>query len=172
MKNGLPNCDENGIRYGVIAIQNLDPDVVEDLWYGYGAVDLSYQAAMEELDAEIGREADRLIETGELQAEDRDWYVDRETDKRRDDIQIDEPTIEGNYQGVHYQISWLGGAPLLWVLESPVISKAQPCSPCVPNAGNLDNLSDDGIECYGVPRDWRRDETAGQFTVPDFLGGQ
>ena len=63
---------KTGIRFGVIAINNLDPDVVEYLWYGYGAVDLSYQAAMEELDAEIGREADRLIETGELQDEDRD----------------------------------------------------------------------------------------------------
>ena len=149
---------KTGIRFGVIAVNDLNSDVVEDLWYGYGAVDLSYQAAMEELDAEIGWEADRLIETGELQAEDRDWYVDRETDKRRDDIQIDEPTIEGTYEGVQYQISWLGGAPLLWVLESPVISKAQPCSPCVPNGGDLDNLCEDGVECYGVPDDWRRTE--------------
>lgn len=149
---------ETGIRYGVIAINNLDPDVVDELWYGGGAVDLSYQAAMEELDAEIGWEAARLIETGELQAEDRDWYVDRETDKHRDDIQIDEPTIEGTYEGVKYQISWLGGAPLLFVFESPVISRARPCSPCVPNGGDLDNLCEDGVECYGVPDDWRRTE--------------
>ena len=146
---------KTGIRFGVIAVNNLNSDVVEDLWYGYGAVDLSYQAAMEELDAEIGREADRLIETGELQAEDRDWYVDRETDKRRDDIQIDEPIIEGNYQGVHYQISWLGGAPLLFVFESPFKGRFQLCSPCIPNAVSLESPSDVGTEGYDVPPDWR-----------------
>ena len=163
---------ETGIRYGVIAINNLDPDVVDELWYGTGATDLSYKAALEELDALVAREADALIESGSLERDDWDWYVDRETDKRRDFILIDEPTIEGTYQGVTYQISWLGGAPLLFVFESPVISRASPCSPCVQNGGDLDNLDDDGVECYGVPRDWRRDETAGQFTVPDFLGGQ
>lgn len=146
---------KTGIRFGVIAVNNLNSDVVEDLWYGYGAVDLSYKAAMEELDAEIGREADRLIETGELQAEDRDWYVDRETDKRRDDIQIDEPTIEGNYQGVHYQISWLGGAPLLVVFESPFKGRFQLCSPCIPNAVSLESPRDVGAEGYDVPPDWR-----------------
>ncbi len=146
---------KTGIRFGVIAVNNLNSDVVEDLWYGYGAVDLSYQAAMEELDAEIGREADRLIETGELQAEDRDWYVDRETDKRRDDIQIDEPTIEGTYEGVQYQIDWLGGAPLLFVFESPFKGRFQICSPCVPNAVSLESPSDVGAEGYDVPPDWR-----------------
>ena len=146
---------KTGIRFGVIAVNDLNSDVVEDLWYGYGAVDLSYQAAMEELDAEIGWEADRLIETGELQAEDRDWYVDRETDKRRDDIQIDEPTIEGTYEGVQYQISWLGGAPLLFVFESPFKGRFQICSPCVPNAVSLESPSDVGAEGYDVPPDWR-----------------
>ena len=146
---------KTGIRFGVIAVNNLNSDLVEDLWYGYGAVDLSYQAAMEELDAEIGREADRLIETGELQAEDRDWYVDRETDKRRDDIQIDEPTIEGTYEGVQYRIGWLGGAPLLFVFESPFKGRFQICSPCVPNAVSLESPSDVGAEGYDVPPDWR-----------------
>ena len=51
---------KTGIRFGVIACQNLDPDVVEYLWYGYGAVDLSYQAALEEFKAEIERDADNI----------------------------------------------------------------------------------------------------------------
>lgn len=185
MKNGLPNCDENGIRYGVIAIQNLDPDVVDELWYGSGAVDLSYQAALEEFKAEIERDADniedevrigiaetdpslvgderweeRRIEDEYLRLgyDDREDYVENRLEAESWCIQIDEPTIEGTYDGVKYQISWLGGSPLLFVFESPVISRARPCSPCVPNAGDLDNLSDAGVECYGVPDDWRQPE--------------
>ena len=149
---------QTGIRFGVIACQNLDPDVVEDLWYGYGAVDLSYQAAREELEETLKREGSALVDDGELDIDDLSDWVDRELEARSDYIQIDEPTIEGTYEGVKYQISWLGGAPLLFVFESPVISRARLCSPCVPNAGDLDNLDDDGVECYGVPAEWRRTE--------------
>lgn len=149
---------QTGIRFGVIACQNLDQDIVEDLWYGYGAVDLSYKAAREELEETLKREGSALVDDGELDIDDLSDWVDRELEARSDYIQIDEPTIEGTYQGVQYQISWLGGAPLLFVFESPVISRARLCSPCVPNAGDLDNLDDDGVECYGVPAEWRRTE--------------
>ena len=158
MKNGLPNCDENGIRYGVIAIQNLDPDVVDELWYGTGATDLSYKAALEELEETLKQEGSDLVDDGELDIDDLSDWVDHELEARSDYIQIDEPTIEGTYEGVQYRIDWLGGAPLLFVFESPVISRARPCSPCVQNAGDLDNLCEDGVECYGVPDDWRRTE--------------
>ena len=43
-------------------------------------------------------------------------------------------------QGMYsYQVSTLGGAPLLWVLQSPYVTPCCHCSPCVPNAGNLDD---------------------------------
>jgi hypothetical protein len=59
------------------------------------------------------------------------------------------------YEGVTVSVTTLGGAPLVFIMESPVIVKARPCSPCVPNAGDLDNLDPDyGIECYGLPEDW------------------
>lgn len=173
---------KTGIRFGVIAVNNLDPDVVENLWYGYGAVDLSYQAALEELKAEIERDADniedevrigiaetdpslvgderweeRRIEDEYLRLgyDDREDYVENRLEAESWCIQIDEPTIEGNYQGVHYQISWLGGAPLLFVFESPFKGMFQLCSPCVPNAVSLESPSDVGAEGYDVPPDWR-----------------
>lgn len=39
-----------------------------------------------------------------------------------------------------YQLSELGGAPLIWVLNSPYVTPCRECSPCVPNAGNLDDM--------------------------------
>lgn len=40
-----------------------------------------------------------------------------------------------------YQVSSLGGAPLIWVLNSPYVTPCRECSPCIPNAGNLDDMA-------------------------------
>jgi hypothetical protein len=106
-----------------------------------------------------------------------EWAYERECD-----FQIDEPEIEGEYDGVKYRIRWLGGAPLLWVIEGPIGYANRLCSPCVPNAADLDggfNLADCEPEqledvaarwnrerqcsekiygCYVVPEDWLRQE--------------
>jgi hypothetical protein len=95
-----------------------------------------------------------------------DWVVEREND-----FQIDEPIIEGEYEGVKYRISWLGGAPLLWIIEGPVGFANSLCSPCVPGAADLDSgfeytdipvdeihAQHDGYLCYVVPADWLRKE--------------
>jgi len=42
---------------------------------------------------------------------------------------------------------------ILFVFKSEVIVKAKFCSPCVPGAGDLDNLDPEGIETYGLPED-------------------
>ena len=49
-----------------------------------------------------------------------------------------------------YRLGWLGGAPLIWILESEFVAYSPVCSPCVPNAGDLDNLGA-GILCYCCP---------------------
>lgn len=60
---------------------------------------------------------------------------------------------------VHYLQGWLGGAPLIWVTDSPFVACARGCSPCVPGAGDLDNLCDaeSGNLCYCCPPDCFRD---------------
>lgn len=192
MFNSIVNTNhETGIRYGVIAVNSLDPDLANDLFYGPDAVDLSYQEAYEEAKAEYGTEWDNAREEAEIAAgetdpnmtddererfiekhmigagicwthwdkktfEDRDEYIESRLERFSDLCQIDEPIIEGVYEGVTYHISWLGGAPLVWVFESPYVTKADLCSPCVPNAGSLDSLNPDGYECYDVPPDWRQ----------------
>lgn len=185
-----------GIRYGVIAFDNIDPDLGQDLWYTHGK-DLSYEAAVKELQAELEREADAIedqVHIGIAEADpslvgdedyearkieeayeskgydDREDFIEREMEKRSEQIQIDEPVIEGEFEGVRYGIDWLGGAPLLWIFEGPVGRCRALCSPCVPNAGDLDSgfvvylepgaeeWGDGGYECYCVPPDWLRKE--------------
>lgn len=77
--------------------------------------------------------------------------------------EIDEPHIVGERDGVTYQITWLGGVALLWVLDGPTGLADRLCSPCVPNAADLDSGFvfeeerdgiDDGWPCYVVPRNW------------------
>lgn len=146
----LPNiCQETGIRYGTIYINELDPEVGHTLMFGIQAVDLTYQECVKELEAEIRRdlEVDGEVDEDEFQAR-----FEREVDG----ITCDEPTIIGTYQGVKYQVGWLGGAPLLWVLESPYTGMYNLCSPCVPNAVNLTQEGD--YEGYDVPKYWRNEE--------------
>lgn len=139
---------ETGIPYGVIACNSLESDLLHALWYTHGE-DISYKNALEEFRSEVRAE-----------------LLDSEPDVDQDDIedmidsrcewfepQIDEQTIEGEYEGVQYHISWLGGAPLLWVFKSPHINPHAQCSPCVPGAGDLGSEGD--VLCYDVPDDWR-----------------
>ena len=138
---------ETSIPYGVIACDSLDSDLVNELWWYHGE-DLSYKEALIELRNEVNAE----VEAGELDEDD----FDAELDHRAENIQIDEPTIEGEYEGVKYQISWLGGAPLLWVFWSPFVNPHAQCSPCCPGAGDLDSEGD--VLCYDVPDSWRRSD--------------
>lgn len=146
-----------GIAYGVIACQSLDDDLLHFLLYEKGK-DLSYEAACQE---EIGRQEDAYHEM--LASMDPEYVdcmdpADFEPNLDNFDPQIEEPIVEGEYQGVHYRTTWLGGAQLLWIFESPFTEECQPCSPCVPGAGNLDNPDPGGMETYSVPADWRRQE--------------
>lgn len=174
---------DTGVRYGCIYLNELDSDVANDLWMN--GDDLSYKAAYEELKNEIERDADNvedevrigIIETDpsldgneswfERRCEDawntlgydsREDYVETRLERESDYIQIDEPNIAGECEGVKYEITHLGGAGLVFVLHSPIISKARLGSPCVPNACDLSSLDDDGYECYGIPDDWRNQE--------------
>ena len=141
---------ETGIRYGCIYLNSLDPDTASWLWDD--AENLSEAEAYAELKSEI--EAQVMEECPDLDESEIEIEVEKLLDCAAQDIEIDEPTLAGTCEGVRYEISWLGGAPLLWVFESPVISKTKLCSPCCPNAGDLNNLDDDGYECYGIPADW------------------
>lgn len=153
-----PNVNpDTGIRYGVMSLRNLDPDTVDWLWSD--GHNVSEEEALEELRAEIAKDVENeRDDRGDdpLSEEDMEVEIERRFEAVAQDLQIEEPYIEGECEGVKYGISWLGGAPLLWVYWSPFTTHARLCSPCVPNAGDLDSLDpENGFECYDVPADWR-----------------
>lgn len=184
----IPNTNpDTGIRYGVISCNSLDSDLVQELMFGPQAVDLDYQNAYREAKNEARLRFDREVEEAEIAAaeigdltetqieahmenwlevnlghSDLDDYVESALEKFSDMYQGDEATIEGTYQGTPYHITYLGGAPILYVVGGETGYAHRLCSPCVPGAADLDGGfseyfggSDGGQHhCYVVPLDW------------------
>ena len=148
----MPNTNhETGVAYGVISLQALDPDLSQELWYTHGR-DVDYDEGWAEA-LQMAR-ADWIAEHGD----DDGFDPDRVEQAFNDRYQNPEPTIEGRYEGVNYVIMHLGGAPLLYVALSPhTVDDAPQCSPCAPNAGDLDSYHRGlrgATRCYDVPADW------------------
>jgi hypothetical protein len=76
-------------------------------------------------------------------------------------------TVDG--APVKYLLGYLGGAPLIWVCDSPYVTYARGCSPCVPGAGDLDNITDEdgGALCYCCPPDCfdSEDDSADRYGI-------
>ena len=136
-----------GIAYGYISANCLDADILHDLLYVDGE-DYSYREAV--------KEAQEQHEWENKDNPDDEGFDEQEFADRYESY---EPIIGGKLcNGVTYQTSWLGGALNLWIFSSPFITdKARRASPCVPNAGILDEL-DGSVTAYDVPDDWRRKE--------------
>lgn len=135
-----------GVRYGYISANSLHPEVLDELQQC--GVDIRYHEACEELETAIRRAVEDFFSRRETQA-----LVDYALEIF--EYECDEPIHEGEYEGVHYRTSWLGGALNVWIFESPVVGNYAECSPCVPGAGNLDCPDLDGVVCYDVPNGWR-----------------
>ena len=172
---------ETGIRYGIISAHSLDQDLFQSLWDN--GTDLSWEAAKAEIQADLEREAESiedevriaLAEIGgwtereyedawdhrveaaynRLGFSDREDFVDTQLEKALEQLQIEEPNITFEMDGVVGEIGWLGGAPLVWICVSPYTGYFEPCSPCVPGACSLTSPSVIGILAYDVPPDWR-----------------
>jgi hypothetical protein len=54
------------------------------------------------------------------------------------DPDIEECPISFEAEGFKYELMYLGGAPLIYVMDSPFVALCGECSPCCPNAGDLD----------------------------------
>ena len=118
--------EKTGVRFGYISANSLDYKVVYEMLYIQGT-DYSYKEYLEEFPEET-----------------------------INNYENDEPYIEGEMDGVKYSTSWMGGALCFFILESPHQTTCALCSPCVPNAGDLNNIGDDYTTVsYDVPKDWR-----------------
>ena len=143
----LPNTNpETGIRYGIISQNSIDPWIIDRIFQE--GRDVHWEERMAEIRDEVMGDDDVAPDDKEDEI---DLRIEREGDRWCDD----EPVREFEIDGVFGQTTWLGGGQLLWVFKSPFISNFDLCSPCVPNAGNLDNPSPHGYQTYDVPPDWR-----------------
>jgi hypothetical protein len=150
---------ETGIPYGVISCHNLDSEIVDMI--ERNGDNVSEREAEEQFRSQINNE----IEAGKLSA---DLFTE-EMERRIHEWH--ECSGEHVYRYVEYDddgkveveihTGWLGGAQLLFVIRSPFLCFAPPCSPCVPNAGDLDNRYEGevsgAVTCYDVPPEWRAD---------------
>lgn len=138
---------ETGIRFGVIPANSLDPEVVDELQAR--GTDVHYEAARQDMEDAI-RKACKPYMLNEL--------VQQVVDLAVEYMEFDdeEPVHEfKTLDGVVGSTGWLGGALHVWVYYSPNVGKFRQCSPCVPNAADLDSPDPDGIAGYDVPADWR-----------------
>lgn len=124
-----------GIRYGMISQHSLAHWVMDEVMTH--GTNLSYESAWEEYKAEH-----------ELTDESDD--IDEHQQEFSDGYYGDDDIYEAIIDGVTVRTSSLG----LWVFHSPVVVATRLCSPCVPNCGDLNNLDENGYECYGLPSDW------------------
>ena len=145
---------ETGIRYGIIAANSLDPELVSELQMN--GKDLHWEEALADLRKQIEHE----VNQGVLALEDADdEYAIRE-ELLADDFYDDEPAHSFDVDGVKGQTTWLGGGLMVWCFESPHTGTFQLCSPCVPGACDLDSPVNPLRETighigYDVPPTWR-----------------
>ncbi len=118
--------DETGISYGYIDARCLHDDLVDDL------LGIHFHTILL-----LNRVLDPLPD---------DW---------NDNYDAEEIEVIGILDGVEYASSWLDGVLNFFIIKSPhVTHKAGRASPCVLNAGILDELDGD-VTAYDVPPDWR-----------------
>lgn len=148
---------KTGIAYGVVDARNLPYLLDEILSSG---TDNRYEEAKREIVASLTNcqgpdEANAIIrdlhyapdqllldehdfEDGSITAD----LDDLASEILSDTYELDSDNFDHEYEmdGFKYHLGSLGGAPLIWVLESPFLANCRPCSPCVPGAGDLDNI--------------------------------
>lgn len=160
MFNFMPTANinrETGIHFGAISGNSLDPDVLWDLQEK--AFMIEYETALRDylksrlLSVQTLVVGDHLTSNQLVDLCD-EKGIDPDIDCFADLFYCSEPSGTIEHDGLTITFDWLGGAPLIIVNESPFITFASPCSPCVPNAGDLDSLDPDGVECYNVPENW------------------
>lgn len=150
----IANTDpETGVRYGVISFHRLEDWVIDEIFTN--GENLSFLDAQAEAKKEYEREAQALLDAdGDF---DFDGYVEEklntwnETYESDDDVWRLETDDTDDGGKVVVQTTGPGN---LFVFMSPVIVNTRLCSPCYPNAGNLDSPDPDGYETYGLPKNW------------------
>lgn len=139
-----------GIRYGIISSHSLHPEVIDEIQQR--GTDVHFESSRKDMDAALRGAIEDYLPS---------WAVDDVAQKAWDlyeGFDDDEPVHEFELDGVKGRTTWLGGALLVWIFESPHVVKAKLCSPSVPNCTDQDHPDNDGEWGYAPPPDWYAEE--------------
>lgn len=145
---------ETGIPYGVIDARN-----VQHLWdaiINHGTNERIHDRDEDISDTIRDLLKDRIPEKEIIDVIDDIIVRVAEAEGHGDDSE--DPYRYTDKDGNEFRLSFLGGAPLIWCIKTDTVASASICSPCVPNAGNLDSPSEHGIACYGVPKHYVKED--------------
>lgn len=141
-----PNFNENvGLPFTYFSCNNLDPELVNELQQK--GEDLSYSSALQE----ASFKAETAVENGCFDSYNEAYEQELAALEDWEDF---EPVHIGEHEGVFYLTSWLGGALLLCVIDSPLRGKFSRYSPCLPGA--LDGDTPGDCEGFDIPESWKR----------------
>lgn len=131
-----------GIRYGVINGNNLPDWIWDSIEYRYPSPwDYSYCEI-----CKCGHELEINQQTA--------WGDELECPICGDTNELQMPDMEATELYIDtpdLQLSYDPNSNIAMIFKSNLIINCQLCSPCYPNAGNLDQIDIDGYETYGIP---------------------
>jgi hypothetical protein len=153
MRFGTTNYDSStGIYYGVISQHSIDPEAFSDIHQA--ARDLSYESAVDQLKKELRDALEGVMsehfstssyggrksksETATESATDAAWEAIEQEFNDSYESYADHAWL---YEKDGYELRDCLTTDI-FVIKSPYYTFAPECSPCVPNAGNLDSASD------------------------------
>lgn len=144
-----PNIDTlTGIHYGVISPHSVMPEALEDI-YTHGK-NLNYEVYLEQVKFELKGALKDYLSDRRL-----DYAVEGAFDAIEQDLADDYQSENDAYRyeqdGYILETSELG----IYVIKSPYVTNAAHCSPCCPNAGDLDK--EGSIRSYCLGSEWFED---------------
>ena len=129
LKDVFPNLNfDTGIHYGCISQHSVDMSQMDD-WYDN---DATYEEAKDEIEDRISEALDGLLDPVDISN-----VVDEAIDRFNESYQNDEPAYY--YSDDEYEAEFSHSLSCWIILKSPYYTYCKGCSPCVPNAGDLDS---------------------------------
>jgi len=126
--------DKMGIYYGVISQHSIAPEALDDIYFSPHSRDLNYESALKdflvELQAFLGEHLSESSVESLLESAEEEFGYSYQNDE-----------IDPTYDDGEYKITKCLDSDLM-ILKSKYVTWANPCSPCVPNAGNLNDAAD------------------------------
>lgn len=153
MQNTTPNQDpQTGVHYGVIHYNSLNPEALDDIFTQ--GENLSYKNALDEAKNSLKKAIEDAMEYHNKFAIENvvNAALDALEENFGDSYHEDEDIYE--YSKAGYIITNSPSLCALFIIKSPYVTNCKYCSPCAPNAGDLDNPLDGGVETYCLELDW------------------